>query len=132
MDVAGSIAGLIQLTGSCLKLARKWIGPSEFGTSDLRAMETALYNFNGAVLNFQTHLMIHEDDESRLASLDYLKPALDQCKQALKIIETFTKECGIIGKHVIGPKFDRKLKASLKALDAAKELFILALQADKQ
>ena len=80
---------------------------------------------------FETHLEIHEDDMARLNSLNYLKPALEQCNMALKVIEGFVGECSFIGKYVIGPKFDGKLKASLKALDGAKELFMLALQADQ-
>lgn len=36
-----------------------------------------------------------------------------------------------IRKHVIGPRFDYKLRASLKALDGAKELFMLASYADQ-
>jgi hypothetical protein len=95
-------------------------------------MTTALYGFNGAIKTFQTHLEIHEDDEARLSSLDYLKPALKRCKEALDTVKVFMEHTGFIGKHLIGPKLDRKLKASLKALDGAKELFMLALHADQQ
>jgi len=131
LSISASVAGLITLTGSCLKLSRKWIGPSEFSTSDLKAIEKALYEFNGVIMTFETHLKIHEDDVARLNSLNYLKPALDQCNMALEVIREFVGGCSLIGKHVIGPKFDRKLKASLKALDGAKELFMLALQGDQ-
>jgi hypothetical protein len=132
LSVAASVAGIVQLTGICLKLARKWIGPSVFSSCDLKSMEAALYEFNGVMKTFQTHLEIHEDDEARLNSLEYLKPALEQCGVALEIIRAFVEGCGFIGKHVIGPKFDKKFKDSLKALDRAKELFMLALQADQQ
>jgi hypothetical protein len=109
-----------------------FLGPSEFGPSDLTSITTALYGFNGAVKSFQTHLEIYEDDEARLSSLEYLKPALKQCGEALHIIKNFVEKGGFIGKHVIGPRFDGKLKTSLKALDGAKELFMLALHADQQ
>jgi hypothetical protein len=95
-------------------------------------MTTALYGFNGAVKSFQTHLEIYEDVEARLSSLEYLKPILNQSEEALNIIEDFVRKADFIGKHVIGPRFDRKLKMSLNALDGAKELFILALHADQQ
>ena len=95
-------------------------------------MVTALYGFNGAVKTFQTHLEIYEDDEVRLRSLEYLKPALRRCEEALNIVKDFVEKAGFIGKHVIGPNIDRKLKPSLKALDRAKELFMLALHADQQ
>jgi len=135
MDSLSLTAGLIaviQLTGSCLKLSRKFLGPSEFGSSDLNSMTTALYGFNGALKSFQTHLEIYEDDEARLSSLEYVKPVLKQCEEALHIIKDFMGKSSFIGKHVIGPRFDYKLKTSLKALDEAKELFILALRADQR
>jgi len=132
LSLAASVIAVIQLAGSCLKLSRKFLGPSEFGSSDLISMSTSLYGFNGAVKSLQTHLEIYEDDEARLSSLEYLKPVLKQCGEALYIIKDSVKDNGFIGKYVIGPRFDRKLKGSLKALDGAKELFILALHADQQ
>ena len=132
LSLAASVIAVIQLAGSCLKLSRKYLGPSELGSSDLSLMIIALYGFNGAVKSFQTHLEIYEDDEVRLSSLKYLKPVLEQCEKALQTIEHFMGKSGFIGKHVIGPRFDYKLKASLKALDEAKELFMLALHADQR
>jgi len=132
LSLAASVIAVIQLTGSCLKLSRKWIGPSEFGSSDLTAMTMALYGFNGAMKNFQTYLEIHEDDEARLGSLEYLKPALERCEGALNIIKDFMEGGRFIRKYLKGPKFDRNLKSSLKAVDGAKELFMLALHADQQ
>lgn len=132
LSLAASVIAVIQLAGSCLKLSRKFLGPSEFGSSDLTSMTTALYSFNGAVKSFQTHLEIYEDDEARLSSLEYLKPALKQCEEALYIIKDFVEKSGFIGNYIIGPRFDRKLKTFLKALDGAKELFVLALHADQQ
>jgi hypothetical protein len=132
LSLAAGIIAVIQLAGSCLKLSRKVLGPSEFGSSDLNSMTTALYGFNGAVKSFQTHLEIYEDDEARLSSLQYLKPVLKQCEEALHIMEDFVGKSSFIGKHVIGPRFDYKLKASLKALEGAKELFMLVLHADQR
>lgn len=95
-------------------------------------MVTALYEFNGAINNFQAHLELYEDDEARVSSLEYLKPALKRCEAALNMIKDFSEKRGFIGKYVTGSGFDRKLKISLKALDGAKELFKLALQSDQQ
>jgi hypothetical protein len=131
LSLAASVIAVIQLAGSCLKLSRKFLGPSEFGSSDLTTMTIALYGFNGAVKSFQTHLEVYEDDEARLSSLEYLKPALKQCEKVLNIIKDAVEKSDFIGKHLVGPKFDRKLKTSLKALDEAKELFMLALHADQ-
>lgn len=132
LSLAASVIAVLQLAGSCLKLTKKWIGPSEFGSTDLTVMTTALYEFNGAMKNFQTHLEIHEESEARLNSLEHLKPALKRCEEALNVVKEFIEGSGFIGKYLIGPKFDRKLKALLKALDGAKELFMLALYGDQQ
>ena len=127
-SLAASVVAVIQLAGSCLKFSRKFLGPSEFSSSEL----SSLYGFNGVVKSFQTHLEIYEDDEARLSSLEYLKPVLKQCEEALFIIEDCVGKSCFIGKHIIGPRFDNKVKASLKALDRAKEPFTLALHADQR
>ena len=67
LSLAASIVA-VQLVGSCLKLSKKFLDSSEFGSSDLTSMTTALYRFNGAVKTFQTHLEIYEDDEERLTA----------------------------------------------------------------
>jgi hypothetical protein len=132
LGLAASVIAVIQLARSCLKLSRKFLGPSEFGSSNLASIITALYRFNGVVKSIQKHLEIYEDDEVRLSSLAYLKPVLKQCEEALHIIEDFVGKSSFIGKHVIGLRFDFKVKTSLKALDGAKELFMLALHADQR
>ena len=95
-------------------------------------MTTALYEFNGAMKTFQTHLEINEDDEARLGCLEYLKPAFGRCKEALNTVKDFMEHTDFISKHLIGPKFDRKLETSLKGLNGVKELFMLALHVDQQ
>ncbi|KAK5991494.1 Serine/threonine-protein phosphatase 6 regulatory ankyrin repeat subunit B [Cladobotryum mycophilum] len=132
LSLAASVIAVIQLAGSCLKLARRWAGPSEFGSADLVTITNTLYEFNGVMKTFQTHMEIHEDDEARLSSLEHLKAALGRCKQGLDIVKDFMENSNLIGKYVIGPRFDRKLKGAMKALDGAKELFMLSLHADQQ
>ena len=132
IGLAASVIAVLHLTESCLKASRQWLGPSEFRSSDRTAMITALYEFNGALKTFETCLKIHEDNEARLRSLDHLTPTLQRCEEALNILQDFIERSGFVGKYVVGPKFDKKLKASLKALDGAKELFMLALLGDQQ
>jgi hypothetical protein len=132
LSLAISVATIIQFTGACLELSRKWIGPSEFSTSDLTTTRRALVGFNRALVDFQKYLQANEHNEARLSILDHLKPALDQCEKALNILKVFIEEPSITKKHFIGPIFDSQLKESLKDLDDAKELFKLAQQADLQ
>src|SRR4051794_25466612 len=102
-SLAASVIAVIQLTGACLKLSRKWLGSSEFSSADLAAVTTTLYAFTGAVQTFQTYLEIHEDDEARLRSLERLSPVLQRSTEALHIVQSFLEKSGFIGKHVIGP-----------------------------
>ncbi|KXX76597.1 Ubiquitin-conjugating enzyme E2 4 [Madurella mycetomatis] len=133
MEVVGLTASIIavgQLTSACLKLSGKYLGRSEHGTNEIKALQTHLYNFNGVLRTFETHVEIHEDDTARLESLRCLKPVLDACKDALECIKGFLGNTGFIGKYILGPKFDRQLKPILKVLDNAKEVFTLAVYAD--
>ncbi|KAJ6438994.1 hypothetical protein O9K51_08397 [Purpureocillium lavendulum] len=122
----------IDFDGNICSTCWQWIGPSEFSTSELRTLTTALYDFNGAIKTFQTHLEICEENEARLVSLEYLENALTRCGQALEIINQFMERRRVMDKVLLGPKFDRKLKASLAILQGAKELFMLVVQADQQ
>lgn len=133
MEVVGLTASIIalgQLTSVCLKLSKKFLGRSEHGKDELKALQTHLYSFNGVLRTFETHAEIHEDDEARLESLQYLEPVLDACKDALECIKDFLENTGFVGKYILGPRFDRQLKPILKVLDSAKEVFTLAVHAD--
>ena len=131
IGLAASIIAVAQLTGQCLKTIRKRIGPSESSSSELSGISKSLYEFNGALKNFQTHLEIYEDDAARLQSLEDMGSALHRCEAALRVVKEFTEKTNFLGKYLMGPKFDNKLKASLKTLDGAKELLILALHRDQ-
>ncbi len=132
LSLAASVIAIIQISGSCLKLCSRYVGPSKFGSKDLTAIVTTLYDFNGALAAFQIHLEIFEDDEARLSSLAYFKPALERSKETVQVVESFMTESSFLTKHFMGPKFDARLKASLGALDGAKELFRLAVPGDQQ
>jgi hypothetical protein len=58
LSLAASVIAVIQLAGSCLKLSRKCLGPSEFGSADLAAVTTTLYKLTGAMKAFQIRLEI--------------------------------------------------------------------------
>ncbi|KAK3360961.1 hypothetical protein B0T24DRAFT_120609 [Lasiosphaeria ovina] len=130
LSLTASVIAVVQLAGSCLNLSKRWLGPSEFNSADLAAIATTLHQFVGAIETFQRHLEKCRDDEARLSSLQYLSPVLKRCTEALAIVEDFIQKNSFLGKHVIGPRFDRKLKASLRALEAARELFQFTLHAD--
>lgn len=132
MEFAASVIAVAQLTGACLRLARKWLGPSAFSTAELRSIMADLYAFAGVMHSFRTHLEVYDDDEARLVSLQHLAPVLESCGEALEAIKKFLDESGTVGRHLLGARFDRKLGVSLKVLDGAKEIFMVAVHADHQ
>jgi len=132
LGIAASVIAVVQLTGACLKLSKKWLGPSEFSVSELDMMMADLYAFNGVLRTFQTHLEIHSDDEARILGLNHLTPVLQRCEEALKTIREFMEKTGVMGRHLLAPRFDKKLKLSLQILERAKGLLELAVSADSQ
>jgi hypothetical protein len=95
LSISASIAGLVTLTASCLKLSKKWIGPSEFGTAELKAVEKTLLEFTGAMKTFETFVEIYEDDEARPVTELYerykpkrTRPSIDELSKALQDISS--------------------------------------------
>jgi hypothetical protein len=132
LSLAASVITVIQIAGFCLKTSKKWIGPSQFDAADLSTITSTLYGLIGALEAFHLYLQINEDDEARLGCLEYLRPALSRCRETLDIIKDFLDRSSSISKLLRGLKFDSKVKASLKAIDAAKDLFMAAREADHQ
>lgn len=132
LGLAASIIAVVQLTGSCLKSTQKFLGPSQHSSNDLQTISATLYAFNGSIRNLQTHLEICEEDQARLQALEYLQKPLQDCEDALKVIESRVKNLTFVGQHVVGVRFDSKLKRCLRALDDSGSLLSLALQADQK
>jgi hypothetical protein len=134
LGVAASVIALVQLTELTLRLANKHmgLGLSRFGSAELQSIFRALYAFNGVLQNLQTHLRINEEDETRLQTLNHLTEPLDQCEEALKLLSGQLENSTFIGKHIIGERFDRKLKKALLVIEDAQKLIELALLSDQQ
>ncbi len=132
MDVAACIIAVIQLTEVCLKLGKKFFGPSQRNSADLRKLSQSLYSFNGTVRNLQAHYKINGDDKARLDALNHLEKPLKQCEVVLDIVSKRLEHVDFLGQYVVGKSFDRKLQKHLDALEDARDLFELALHSDNQ
>ncbi len=133
IGLAASVIAVVQLASSCLRLCGNRLGPSEIGSSELVAASTALYELHGALQSIQLCLAAgSEEDQGRLRSLDYLRPAVLRCEAALGIVKGFMAKTGFVEKHLGGVMFDRKLKTALVTLEGARDLFVLALNADQR
>lgn len=124
--------GLIGAVNACLKLAKKFVGPSKFGKSELAATNSTLYESLGILNSFKTFLELHEDDECHMQTLVHLGPAVDRCREALQTIKTFMQGTSKVEKIWKGAKFDKDFKSALNAVDESSKLFKLAVMADQQ
>lgn len=134
MDPFSLTVGSLSILGAvtaCLKLAKKHVGPSAMSSAEAGNLMKTLYEFHGAMNNFKTHLDMYDDDDVRMASLEYLKPVVERAYESSKIIKEYLGS-GRAAKTFRGSKFDRKLKDSLKALDEAGKLFNMAILSDQQ
>jgi len=131
LSVAASIMAVVQLTGACLKLGKKFLGPSQHSPAGLDLIAKSLYDFNGAIKNLQTHYEINEDDQTRLNALNHLAEPLKRCEEALEIIRERLQNTTFLGRYVVGERFDRKLKKSLQVMEEARKLFEMALYSDQ-
>lgn len=129
LTIAASIIGVVQLTGTCLKLCNRFLGPSKHSLEEISA---TLYGFHGAIRNLQTHLEINEEDQTRLDALNYLDRPLANCKEALELLEKRLKNTSFLGQYVVGNLFDKRLKGVLDTLKNSKSVFELTLHADQQ
>jgi hypothetical protein len=135
MEVVGfvaSVVALVQLTGACLKVTSKPIGPSSYKPERLRTLSKTLYGFNGTIKNLQTHLEIYEDDQARLETLNYLEEPIARCREALELLIVRTESDGVFTQYILGLRFDKKFDLCLRVLNDAKDLLELALQCDQR
>jgi hypothetical protein len=134
IGTTASVIAIVQLTEFILKLAHKHmgLGPSQHDNRELQSISQALFAFNGVLQNLQTYLRINEENDARLQTLRCLTEPLERCKETLEILAERLKTAKFIGKHIIGERFDRKLKTALSEIEDARKLFQLALLSDQQ
>ena len=84
IGLATSIITVVLLTGSCLKIGSKFLGPSKHNSKHLAHISSDLYNLNGSIVNLQMHYILHEEDEVRLTALSHLEEPLKRCIKGRK------------------------------------------------
>jgi hypothetical protein len=132
LSVGASVIAVVQLTETCLRLGKKFLGPSHHSPTRLDTIAQSLYSFNRIIRNLQTHYQINEKDQARLDALSHLTEPLKKCMEALEIISERLQTVDFLGQYVVGKLFDTKLKRSLHVLEEARKLFELVLHSDHQ
>lgn len=124
--------GLATAVKECLELARKFLGPSKHDSKNLISIMQSLYNFQGAMEIFSLFSESIDGDDDRLECRETLNLAIEKCGECLRKVKSFLQSDDVIRKYILGPRFDKDLKVSLKALDECKEVFMMALHLDQQ
>ena len=132
ISVTGLVIAVVQLAAACLKSSRTFVGPSQHSHKYLHDIISDLYSFNAAIKNLETHLQICEEDQGRLNSLSDLKEPLETSKTSLELIENYIKDPKFMRKHVLGVRFDEKLKGCMRSLKMSRILFEEVLQMDQR
>ena len=131
ISVLGLVFTAVQLTSSCLKECRKFIGPSKHSSAYVQSIAGDLWAFNGSLRNLQTHYDIYEDGQARSIALSSMEKPLSDCKYALELIREHLESNKVLGKYVIGVHFDTALRRHLSCLKNSRILFHEVLQADQ-
>lgn len=124
--------GLATAVKECLELARKFLGPSKHDSKNLISVMQSLYNFQGAMEIFSLFSENIDGDDDQLECRKKLNLAIEKCGECLRKVKSFLQSDDVIRKYILGPRFDKDLKVSLKALDECKEVFMMALHLDQQ
>ena len=131
ISAIGLVLTAVQLTNSCLKECRKFIGPSKHSTIYVRSVADDLWAFNGSLKNLQTHYEIYEDSQARSIALPSIIKPLSDCNVALDSIREHLESKNLLKKIITGARFDTALKRHLICLKNSRILFHEVLQADK-
>lgn len=125
------VVGILTAAQSCLKMIKKQIGPSAMSSEEMQNMMKTLWGINGVMGSFKAYQELHDDDDDRMSSLEYLKPVATRSCEAIQIIKDYIGS-GRRERFLHGVKFDKKLKLALKALEDASRLFSMALVSNQQ
>ena len=114
----------VQLTSSCIKVCRKYVGPSTHSSADIQGISDDLWTFNAALKNLETYYGIYEEDQAEEVAepiaLPSIKEPLSHCDEALQSIK---KHVESKKKFFTGARFDTALEKQLKCLKDSRILF---------
>lgn len=131
ISALGLVLTAVQLTSSCLKECRKFLGPSKHSITYVRSISEDLWAFNGSLGNLQTHYDICENSQARSITLPSIEKPLSDCKHALESIREHLESKKLLKKIITGAHFDTALERHLSCLKNSRILFHEVLQADQ-
>ncbi|KAI1111767.1 hypothetical protein F5Y14DRAFT_300337 [Nemania sp. NC0429] len=132
IGIVGLVIAIIQLTGACLKLGRNLVGPSRHTTAALTALIHELYCFNGVVRSLRTQLETNDVDDATPDAMLFLNNSLENCKNALSLIEVRLASTSFRDRFLVGRHFDKELGESLEILRRGRGVFEIILLGDQR
>lgn len=118
----------VNLTSSCIKVCRKYVGPSKYSEKDIKAFSEDLWAFNGSLKNLETHYGIYEEDEAGSMALPSIEDPLSRCNEALQPIQKHVESESRLKQFITGARFDTSFEKHLKCLKDSRILFHELLQ----
>ncbi|KAI0811392.1 hypothetical protein GGR55DRAFT_642896 [Xylaria sp. FL0064] len=131
ISITGLLIATINLTAACLKLGKKHLGPSRHTTAALTALMHELYCFNGVVESLQAQLEI-DDGDTTLDTMSFLNNSVENCKNALSLIEFRLASTSFRDRFLVGRHFDKELDESLETLRRGRGVFKMILLDDQR
>src|SRR5271156_1090078 len=134
------MAEAIGLVASCMaileagkkieKFAAKNIHTNASAKKELLPLLGKLSAYQGLIRGIRLQAVLDENDKARLSVLDHIDGPLSICGTALK---TISHRLETLPKHVmVGRIIDKKTELALKALETAKPILELSLDADQR
>ena len=131
ISALGLVLTAVQLTSSCLKVCRKFLGPSKHDRIYIQAIYQDLMAFNGSLKNLETHYRIYEESQARSIALSSIEKPMSDCEKTLKSLQEHLESENIFKKFTTGARFDTVLERHLKCLKNSRNLFHELLQVDQ-
>ena len=84
ISALGLVLTAVQLTSSCLKVCRKFLGPSKHDKTYVQAIYQNLMIFNGSLKSLEIHYEIWEESQARSIALSSIEIPMSDCEKILK------------------------------------------------
>ena len=131
ISALGLVLTAVQLTSSCLKVCRKFLGPSKHDRTYIQAIYGDLMAFHGSLKNLETHYRIYEESQARPIALPSIRKPMSDCEKTLESLQKHLESKNFFKRFTTGARFDTVLERHLNSLKNSRNLFQELLQVDQ-
>ena len=131
ISALGLVSTAVQLTNSCLKVCRKFLGPSKHDKTYIQAVYGEIMDFNGSLKSLEDHYRIFEESDDRSIKLSSIEKPMSVCEKTLESLQGHLESKGFVRKIINGARLDTVLERHLKCLKNSRNLLHELLQMDQ-